>query len=189
MTNPITHLYRLANRRPHHGGFTLLEAMMAMSIGAITTAAAVTTYIYSVKAFQAISNYAQIHGDGRLAIDQFARDMRAVYQVVSVNQSNLVVKIPVVFSNTGGVTSNKTVTYSLSGGKLYRTDSSLSGSKLLAENIHELTFTPYDRALQTNNVLSVMKGIQVDIKLRKYVISQIQSEDYLSARLDMRNKP
>ena len=66
---------------------------------------------------------------------------------------------------------------------------SLAGSRLLANNIYDLTFTPYDRALQTNNVLSVMKGIQVDIKLRKNVLSQFQSEDYLSARLDMRNKP
>ena len=42
----------------------------------------------------------------------------------------------------------------------------------------------------TNTTLtSVAKSIAIEIKLRKYTISQIQSEDFIAARLDMRNKP
>jgi hypothetical protein len=47
----------------------------------------------------------------------------------------------------------------------------------------------YDKLGSNTVVLSNAKGVQVDIRLRKYVINQVQSEDYLSARLDMRNTP
>ena len=167
--------------------FTLVEMMMATAISAIVMTAVVSTYILSLKGFRAIENYAVIHADGRRAIDFFGRDMRAVSAISSFGASNMTVTIPTAFSTSGSVISNKTVSYSMSKGGLVRADSDL-GTSLLATNIYQLTFSLYDRVGSNTAVLANAKGVQVDIKLRKYVISQIQSEDYLSARLDMRNK-
>lgn len=170
-------------------GFTLVESLIASAIGALILGGITTTYIFSLKSFRAISNYAEIHADGRLAVDYFSRDVRAVNSITSFNASNLVATIPTAFSSSGAVISNKTVTYSMSKGALYRTDSSTGKTSMLATNIYQLTFSLFDKVGNSTTLTGNAKGIQVDIQLRKIVISKIQSEDYLSARLDMRNKP
>ena len=68
-------------------------------------------------------------------------------------------------------------------------DSKTGQTSLLATNVQQLTFSLYDRLGTNTTVLGNAKGVQVNIHLRKYVLSQIQSEDFLSARLEMRNKP
>jgi len=99
------------------------------------------------------------------------------------------VVIPTAFSSTGSVVSNKTVSYTLNNGEMWRTDYGTGESRPLAHNIYQLTFSLYDRLGSSTTVLSTAKGVQIQIRLRKSVMSQIQSEDYLSARLDMRNVP
>ncbi len=161
---------------------------MATAVGAITLAGIMTTYVMSLKGFSAVSNYTEIHTSGRKTIDLFSRDMRAVNSIVSYSASNLVVTIPTAFTSSGSVSSTKTITYSVNRGALYRADSS-TGTKMLATNIYSIAFSLYDKVGATTSVASTAKGIQIDVQLRKRVISQIQSEDYLSARYDMRNKP
>ncbi len=178
----------MKRHRHNTAGFTLPELLLTAAIGGIVMGGITTTYIMSVKGFQAISNYTEIHASGRSAIDWFSRDMRAVNSIVSFNSSNLVVTIPTAFTTSGSVSTSKTITYSVNHGGLYRTEST-TGTRMLATNIHALTFYLYDKVGSNTTVLSTAKGIQVDLQLRKQVISQIQSEDYLSARFDMRNKP
>ncbi len=175
--------------RAREDGFTLVEIMVAMAIGSIIMAAVMTTYIISIRGFRAIANYAEIHGDGRLAIDYFARDMRGVSAIVKFGSSYLVVTIPTEFSNTGSAIAQKTVIYSISNGTLYRTDSATGTTSALAHNIYHLQFQMYDKVGNPTTLTSHAKGIQVDIKLRKNVQRQFQTEDFLSARLDMRNVP
>lgn len=179
----------MKHARRNTAGFTLAEMLMATAISAIVLGGITTTYLMSIKGFVAMSNYAQIHADGRIAVDRFARDIRAVYSITSCSSSNLVVVVPTAFSSSGGVLSNKTVTYSVSAGALYRADSATGSKDMLATNIYQLTFSLYDKVGNATAVLSTAKGVQLDIKLRKYTMSQAQSEDFLSARLDMRNKP
>ena len=186
---PPTSIAKLLRRAECTAGFTMAEMMMGTGIGAIVLTGVLTTYTFSLRGFRAISNYAEIHRGGRKSVDFIARDMRGVSSISSFTPSNIVVVIPTAFSSTGSVISNKTVTYSVSNGKLYRTDSSTGFTDMLATNIYQLTFTLYDKLGSNTTVLTSAKGIQVQIRLRKYVMSQIQSEDYLSARWDMRNIP
>lgn len=179
---------RVASRLKSVAGFTMTEMLVATAIGTFIIAGITSTYLLSVKSFRAIGHYLEIHTNGRQAVDQFARDMRGVYSISSFNSNRVTATIPTAFNSSGSIISNKTVTYSLSHGALYRTDST-AGTSMLATNIYQLTFMLYDRLGSNTTVLANAKGIQVDIRLRKYVISQVQSEDYLSARLDMRNKP
>ncbi len=160
---------------------------MAVAIAGIIMAAVMTTYIISIRGFRAIANYAEIHADGRLAIDYFARDMRGVNEITSCSTSNLVVTIPTAFNSSGGIISRKTVAYFIRYGTLYRADSDAGATSALARNIYDLRFEMYDKVGNPTTLTSNAKGVQVDIKLRKNVQSQLQTEDFLSARLDMRN--
>ncbi len=180
-------------KAPHQhraNGFTLVETMVACAIGTVVLGGICSTYIIATRGFMAISNYRELHTDGRLAIDVLGRDLRAVSQVTSCNPSNIVVIIPTAFSSSGNVISNKTLTYSLLGGALFRADSETAKTSRLVTNLYNQNlFTLYDKLGSNTTVTSVAKGIQIELKFRKNIVSQIQSEDFLSARLDMRNVP
>lgn len=169
--------------------FTLVEVLMASAVGAIVMGGIVTTYIISLRGFRAISNYTEIHADGRYAMDKFARDMRAVNDIASFTASSYIrVTIPTNFTSSGAVSGVKTITYSYSSGSLYRTDSSGGGMVMLTTNILSFALNLFDKAGNTTTVTSSARGIQLDMTLRKRVVSQQQTEDFLTARLIMRNK-
>jgi prepilin-type N-terminal cleavage/methylation domain-containing protein len=179
--------YRLG-RRNRIAGFTLVEVMITATIGTIILAGVLTAYIMAARGFRAVSNYWEIHTDGRNAIDRFASDMRGVSTVTScVTNSSLVVKIPTSFSSSGSVLASKTVTYSYSNHALLRTDSSVGATDMLASNVYQVTFRLYDRVGNYTTVLSNAKAAQLELFLRKYTAGQAQTEDYLAARLTMRN--
>lgn len=178
------------SRRAGTAGFTLAEMMFGTAIGAIVMAGAMTTYVISLRGFSAISNYAEIHRGGRTAVNWLAKDLCSVYSISSFSTNGpVVVLIPTAYSSSGSVISNKTVTYSVSATCLKRTDSLTGKTSTLATNINQITFTLYDHVGTNTSVLASAKGIQVDIKLRKTVGSRAQTEDFLSARMNMRNIP
>jgi Tfp pilus assembly protein PilW len=163
--------------------------MIGASIGLVVMAGVVTTYVLCLKQFNAISNYAEIHRGGRASVDQMSQDFRGVSSISSYASTSLVVIVPTAFSATGIVISNKTVTYAMKSGALWRTDSSTGKTVRLTTNINAVTFSLYDRLGNSTTVAGTAKGVQVDLRLRKMVMNQSQSEDYLSARLAMRNVP
>jgi Tfp pilus assembly protein PilW len=170
-------------------GFTLAEALMGVAIGSIIMAGVLSSYIMGVRQFRALANYWEIHSDGRYAVDRFTGDIRSVYDVTSyASNGPLVVKIP-YFNSGGVVTGSTTVTYSFTGGALKRTVSSPASTSVLATNVYDLKFFLYDRVGNPTTVLSTSKGVVIEIFLRKYTAGQKQSEDFLSARVNMRNKP
>lgn len=178
-------------------GFSLAEMNVATAVGTLILAAAASTYLMSVKGIRAVSNYAEIHKGAREAVNFFAKDMRAVYSINAYSSTNLTVTIPLAFGTTGIVTSNKTVSYfytsnianGRTNGWLKRFDSSTGKTSMLATNIYFFQYTLYDHIGSNTTLTNSAKSIAVEIKLNKFVINQIQSEDYISARMDMRNKP
>lgn len=163
---------------------------MSCVISSVVLAGIYSTYLMSTRGFAAIANYRELHSQGRHVIDVLGRDLRAASQVSSFSSSNLVIVVPIAFNASGGVISNKTVTYTLVGGALFRTDSATGSTKRMVTNLYnQVLFKLYDKLGSNTTVTAVAKGIQLELKFRKSVVSQIQSEDFLSARLDMRNVP
>lgn len=169
--------------------FTLIEVIIATAIGTIIIAGVMTAFIFLTKSFNAFSNYASMHADGRLATDRLSTDLQSAYDISSFNASNLVLAIPTAFDSKGTVISNKTVSYSTINSAFYRNDSSLGVNELLASNIVQVTFSLFDHAGNTTAVLANAKGVQIDMQLRKSVVGLTESEDYVAARINMRNKP
>ncbi len=189
---PIFDSHRLHIRwhvMSHTAAYTLMETLIAATIGSLILGAVMTTYVFAMKSFRAISNYVEIHSEGRMAIDLFARDVRAVSNIQSFSTNSITLTVPTSFSSSGSVTGSKTIAYELKGSEFWRTDVTAGTERKLASNVKTIKLSLYDKLGNPTTVLNTAKGIQVEIKLQKKVISQIQSEDYLSARLDMRNKP
>lgn len=184
------------NGRPYHSaanrragaarGFTVVEMMFAIGIGSLVLAGVVTSYIFSVKGFSALSNYGEIQADGRRALDWFARDLRNGIAISSAISNKVVVALPKTVSSTAIVTATNLVTHEYKTGAWYRTDG--AGVKtMLATNVSRLTFSSYDAAGNVTTQASRVVSVQVDAYLLKRTISKVQSSDFLSARLRMRN--
>src|ERR1043166_3006318 len=95
---------RFFNSDPHAravSGFTLVELMVCSAITTIILAGVVTCYLSSIKGFRAIANYAEIHGDGRIAVDYFARDVRSTSAITTYATTNLTITIPTAFNSFG----------------------------------------------------------------------------------------
>ncbi len=152
-------------------------------------AGVLSTYLHLTRSFFAISNYTQIHADGRTAVDWFAKDMRCASGITSYSAANLTVVIPTNFNATGRILGYKTVSYTYANGAYRRYDSSTGSTSLLATNVFQLTYTLYDHVGNPTALTNNAKSLQVDVKLRKYINNQTQTEEYLSGRYDLRNKP
>jgi hypothetical protein len=159
--------------------------MIASAIGTLIMGGILSSYIMCVKGLRAVSNYCEIHTDGRYAIERFTNDMLGTSDIISFSETGpLIVKVP---TNAVVYSAKKTVRYDYTNQALVRTDYSTGQVWMLATNIYQLKFKLYDRVGNQTTVLSTGKAIQLEMFLRKYTGSTAQTEDYLSARLTMRN--
>lgn len=180
------------------GGFTLVELKVSTAIGAFILAGALSSYLVSVKGLRAVSNYSEIHRSAREAVNNFAKDMRSVYGITTFSSnSTLSVTIPTNFTSSGSVNGTKTVTYTytrtISNGRtngwVKRFDSSTGVTSTLATNVYFLEYRLYDHLGTNTTLVNSAKSVSVEMKLNKFVIGAVQTEAYISARMDMRNKP
>ena len=82
-------LVRLA--RPRQQGFSLVELMVAMTIGFIVVAAVGYIYLSSRQSFRLTDNMSRMQENGRLAIETLARDVRMAGYVGCGNLQNATV--------------------------------------------------------------------------------------------------
>ena len=169
-------------------GFTITETLVAVAILLILTTGIMSTYVFSIWGFQGITNYVQLHMDGRTAVNQVLKDMRSAYGVVSFAANGpLVVTVETNYVNGAPLTTTVTYTFSSSGHTFSRSDP--VNTTLLAANVNLAMFTMFDRS-GTNTILTnVAKSVQLDLTMSNNVGNLRQTEDYLSARTVMRNVP
>jgi type II secretory pathway pseudopilin PulG len=90
-------------RTSKRAGWTLLEMMLAVGIFSLASAAICTAYVFSLRSFQGLSNYAVLDQQNRQAMDLLTREIR---------QANCVTS----YSTNGSLTlldgNGQTVTYS-----------------------------------------------------------------------------
>jgi Tfp pilus assembly protein PilW len=175
--------------RRSSGGVTLVELMIAVTLGTIVLAAVMGTFSSATRHFKAVANYGQIHSEGRIIVDRFAQDFRKASDVTSWATGTITLTVPTSFTSAGAVSTTRTIRYYKSGNNFIRQDVTAGTSETLSNNVQSLTFTMYDRVGTSTSLTSRCKGVQVDIRLRRTVQSTQQTEDFLSARLMSRNKP
>ena len=193
--------------------FTLVEIMVASAIATVILGAIISSYILLARNFRDIVADTSLHGKARMGVDYFTRDMRAAYDVVSFNSSNLTVIIPVAYSSGGDLTSSNQVTYQLKNAALYRTDLRTGKALMVATNVVNAGFSLFNNTgddisatagntsmvitndadgVSTTNVTidaySEVKGVQMSFSLAGSVRKGVASENYSSAIVNMRSK-
>jgi prepilin-type N-terminal cleavage/methylation domain-containing protein len=187
MRHPTLH-NRLGRPLPSRG-FTLTEIMFATAIGSVMMIGIITSYIFSLKGFRALSNYTQLNAESRIAMDWFSRDARMGMAVSSFSSNQIVLVVPTAFSSTNGlITASNFVTHAFSPQGWYRTVAGTGKTSLLATSVTAVAFRMYDRVDVVTTQATQAVSVQVTAQLSKTILSQRQSQQVLSARLRMRNK-
>jgi type IV pilus assembly protein PilW len=68
-------------------GMTLIEMLVALSVGVLVLTVVAVLSVYALRSFTAMANYADLEAQSRTALDWITRDLRQATGVVSFNQA------------------------------------------------------------------------------------------------------
>jgi len=167
--------------------------MLVATLAATIVAAGIFAAFSMVsRGFSSTGNYADLARDGRTTLDYFARDTRQATGLVSFASNDISMAIPTNFTSSGSVSGTKTIRYYLGSASksntLYRIE--LGKTNAVADNVTALQFIPYNTSLSTSGVTAATcKLLQMNLTMRKNTISTTNTEQTLSLRALLRNKP
>lgn len=150
-------------------GFTLVELMVAMTIGLIVLAAIYNIFIIQNKSFDVEEQITEMQQNARAALDIMSREIRmagydpnsnATAKIITATASSLSFSVDVPSDNT-------TITYAFDSGqkKITRTEGG-GGAQPLAENIQAMAFTYYDTNGNVTAAPADIRQIKIDITAR-----------------------
>jgi Tfp pilus assembly protein PilW len=114
--------------------FTLLEFIFSVALGMLLLAGAGSFFLFGLRSFAAMYNYADLNMRSRNATDVISRDIRSSYGIISASSSQLVLDLDSITA---------TYTYSPSARTLTRTQSGVS--QVLLTQIDSFSFSLYGR--------------------------------------------
>ena len=176
--------------------WTLVEMMMAVTVFSVAGLALATIFLFSLRSYTAMANYAVLDQYDRQAMDQITYELRQAQQVIDY-QSNATSR-SLLFLNGSGV--NVTYTFDASNQQVRRTGSD-GTFKVLLTNCNLLDFGLYMRP-PTNGTFDVypvdlntnwqraVKVVQLSWKTSMMIspIVEVQSEDIQTARIVIRKQ-
>ncbi len=177
-------------------GWTLIEMMMGVLVFAIASLALAMIFIFSVRSYAAMANYAVLDQYNRQAMDQLTYEMRQARQVVDYSSNSTTSSLSI--TNGGGLY----VTYTFDANKQRVTRTASDGSfKVLLTNCNLLNFGLYMRPPTngtfdvypvdlTTNWQQMVKVVQLSWKTSMTIspTSQVNSEDIQTARIVIRKQ-
>lgn len=185
-----------AVRRKLRRGFTLVEMLVAMTVGGLVLAAGTGSLLFISRGAASLGNYHDMNMRSRFMLDKFATDSRMAVNVNSASSTQVSMDI---YNSTGGF---DTVVYSYDATAqsfsrvLYPDGDVTAGqSDIILENVVELSFTYFNmiydsstRQLEETTNLLEIKEIQLEALMRLSALNTINSNQIISARYMMRNK-
>jgi prepilin-type N-terminal cleavage/methylation domain-containing protein len=164
-------------------GFTLVEAMVAMTVGATMIGLATLTSVDLLKSFTAANEYRNIHENARRSLAFMTRDFRSATNLVSFASNDITISI---LDSTGGI---DTVRYYLVSSNLTRrlTSGGTSTNITLTDHVTSISFerwtNPGQIASNTTNTYELRAYLTITNSgtFRK-------TTDLLQSRVLMRNK-
>jgi prepilin-type N-terminal cleavage/methylation domain-containing protein len=82
-------LFLSPRRNRSLSGMTLVEIMVATAVGSIALAAVMSLFLYSVRSFVAMGNYADLDRASRNALDLMSREIRSTRSLSSFSATHL----------------------------------------------------------------------------------------------------
>jgi prepilin-type N-terminal cleavage/methylation domain-containing protein len=176
-------------------GFTLPEMMMAVGVFSLSGLALMGLWLYCIRGFGAMYNYALLDQCNRQAMDQMTREVRQARQVIDCSSNS----ITVLTANLDG-SPGPQVTYMFNpiGQTLVRTSTD-GTTKVLLQNCNLLNFNLYTRCpsnavfgifpAATSNWQQTVKVIQLSWKTSITTPTCVgTSEDVQTARIVIRKQ-
>jgi prepilin-type N-terminal cleavage/methylation domain-containing protein len=102
-------LLRTNNHRRGSSGWTLMELLVAIAIGALLMALLSGFWVYSLRSFVAMSNYADLDEKSRRTVDEMTRQIRQATAVLDIQNTGNTRWITLTNSTPGAT--NKFVKY------------------------------------------------------------------------------
>jgi len=181
---------------PHaQRAYSLAEMMVAVAVFAIAAAAQATIFLFSIRSYAAVANYAALDQYNRQTMDQLTYEVRQAQRVVDCTSNATSRTLSIV--NGSGV--NVTYTFDANQQQVIRTASDgsskvlLSGCNLLNFNLFMRpptngTFDVYPVNM-SNNWQQTVKVVQLSWKTAMSIPpARITSEDIQTARIVIRKQ-
>ena len=159
-------LKRIGRKMRNEKGFTLVELLVAMAVGAIVMTSAYSMYVSQQKAYQITEEVTALHQNLRASMFFIERDLRMAgynptkaatsFGFTGMTASSVDVTMDSVLEN-GAIGTGETISYSISGNTLLR------NCVIVADNITGVAFTYLD----TNGSVTALKSSvrSVDVSL------------------------
>ena len=162
-------------------GFTLVEMMVALTVGAAVTIMILASFGSLSTSLKATENYRDMHHDVRHAMDIMRQDITrgsGVSACVSSNRLAMTTEAP----STGTIS----VDYILSSNRLLRAEDS-GPSVALATGVDKVTFTLYDAlgAITADPASAYFVGVKMEMKkqgVRDTYMDELQIRNRMRAK-------
>ena len=173
--------------------WTLVEAMVAVGVFSISGLALATIFLFCIRSFAALTNYAVLDKANRQAMDTLVREIRESQYVVSYT-SNATSRALTLLNG-----SNVIVTYTFDSGTQQFTRNDGTG-KMLLTNCNLLNFYLYKRpvtnaswgnfTVTSTNYQQYAKVLELTWKTSMNICptAEINSEDVQTAKVVIRNQ-
>jgi prepilin-type N-terminal cleavage/methylation domain-containing protein len=171
--------------------FTLVEMMIAVGLASIVLAMVMSVYLFGLRSFAAMDNYAQLCGKSRQALDLMSRDIRQATNVLSIN-TNLPIKSLTLGTYTGTIT----YTWDSTAGvlKTIRSNAGVTTTQTNLTGCDQWSFTLYQRTPTANYVfytttdLNLCKLVEMSWRCtRKTLTTSVNREEITTAQVVIRN--
>jgi prepilin-type N-terminal cleavage/methylation domain-containing protein len=176
--------------------WTLVEMMVAVAVFSIAALALASIFLFSVRSYAAMANYAVLDQYNRQAMDQLTYEIRQAQQVTGYSSNATSSSLSII--NGSGL--NVTYTFDAGHQQVRRTASDGS-SKVLLTNCNLLTFGLYMRpptngtfdvypVNMTTNWQQMVKVVQLSWKTAMNICptTLVNSEDIQTARIVIRKQ-
>ncbi len=176
---------------------TLVEMLIAMGLCGIVTSVVVTLFVFGLRSFTGLGNYAMLSGQSRLALDLISQEVRAATQVLAVN-TNLPVK-SLLLTNAVDATAT---TFSWDSSACVLTCQKswvLTGANFFRTNLtgcDNWEFALFQRCPANNWTFyptsepALCKQLSMSWSCSRTILGQkLNTEDSVSAEFVLRNKP
>lgn len=173
--------------------WTLVEMMVAVAVFSIASAALASLFLYSIKGFASLANYAMLDRENREAMDFLSKEIRQATDVTAYNSNALGNSITIRDVN------RQAVTYSFNAAQKHLVRTSGEGSRVLLTNCNLMEFSLFQRnpsngnygvfPIAAGNWTQSVKVVQLTWKTARYVPSgPVNSENIQTARIVIRRQ-
>lgn len=170
-------------------GFTLVEVMIAASIGTMVLAGVMSTFLMLGRSGANVANYSVMEAQARRALEEFSQDVRMASAITWNSTSSITLTIPNNYAPTAGV-----VTYAYDGTNrvFYRTprdSTSATGQNNLIRNVVTFSYARFDRINNPAVQDMTTKRVQISMTARTTTNTAVGASNIiLSASFILRNK-